>query len=114
MSLIQQTNAQRIAAQIDSINGESISFLRAQMQRAYSLANTAGEQQAILDVFGENATQAIGIYATLRTALNTLGQAEGLPDADFSIFQPQPDGSVLYVAPPTPEPELVIDPQPAI
>ena len=102
MPLIQQTTAQRIAAKIDSINSESISFLRAQMQRAYDLANTQGEQQAIMDAFGVNAVQAIGVYSVMRGALDAIGAASGLPIADIEVFQPQIDGSVVYVAPPEP------------
>lgn len=96
MSLIQKTNAEKIAQEIDSINTEAISFIKAMMSNAFAKANTAGEQQAIMDVFGTNAVNALTVYATFHAALATLGQADGLSLPDFSIFQPQADGTVRY------------------
>jgi len=104
MSLIQKSPAEKLANEIDSINTEAISFLKSMMSNAYAKANTAGEQQAIMDVFGANAVNALTVYSTFYAALSALGQAANLPAADLSIFQPQPDGSVTYVAPPEPEP----------
>ena len=106
MSLIQKSPAEKLANEIDSINIEAISFIRSMMSNAYAKANTAGEQQAIMDVFGSNAVNALAVYSTFYAALSTLGQADGLPAADLTIFQPQPDGSVLFIAPPEPEPDL--------
>jgi len=112
MSLIQKSPAEKLANEIDAINTEAISFLKSMMFNAYAKANTEGEQQAIMDVFGTNAVNALTVYSTFYAALSALGQAEGLPAADLSIFQPQPDGSVLYVAPPEPEPEPTPEPTP--
>jgi hypothetical protein len=107
MSLIQKTTAEKLANDIDSINNEAVSYIRAMMTNAYAKANTAGQQQAIMDVFGINAVNALTIYATLHAALVALGQADGLDTPDFSVFQPQPDGKVLFVDPP--DFEIVLD-----
>lgn len=88
-----------IAAQIDQINTETISFLRSQARRAYALANTEGQQQAIMDAFGINAAAAVGTYAAIYGALASLNQAADLDAPDLQIFQPQPDGTVLYISP---------------
>ena len=106
MTLIQKSTAEKLANEIDQINTEAINFLKSMMSNAFAKANTAGEQQAIMDVFGTNAVNALTVYSTFHAALAALGQADGLPAADLTVFVPQPDGSVLYVAPPAPEPEL--------
>lgn len=99
MSLIQKSTSEKLANEIDSINTESISFLKSMMSNAFAKANTAGEQQAIMDVFGSNAVNTLTVYATFHATLATLGQADGLSLPDFSIFQPQADGTVRYVVP---------------
>jgi hypothetical protein len=110
MSLI--TTSQKIAAQIDSINAETLSYLQAQAKRVYALANTDGDQQAIMDAFGTQAVAAISTYATIYGALATLGQAGELTAPDLTVFVPQEDGSVLYVAPPAPAPAPELEPEP--
>jgi hypothetical protein len=104
MSLIQKSPAEKLANEIDAINTEAISFIKAMMSNAFAKANTAGEQQAIMDVFGTNAVNALTVYTTFHSAITALGQADGLDAPDLVVFQPQPDGSVLYVAPPEPDP----------
>jgi len=98
------------AATIAEIISSVPNFVVSQMKRAYELANTPDQQQAILDAmpdFGVTPTQALTLYATMQTALASIGLAGNLPVADLTIFQPQPDGSVLYVAPPEPEPSAI-------
>lgn len=108
----------QIAAEIAQINNETVSFLRAQAKRAYALVNTPGQQQEILDAFpaiGLVPAQAVAAYAAFQAALAAVGAADGIPAPDLTIFQPQLDGSVLYVAPPPPlepEPEETEEPQP--
>ena len=38
-------------------------------------------------------------------ALVAIGQDVGVTEPDFGVFQPQPDGTVLFVAPPVLEVE---------
>jgi hypothetical protein len=96
------------AAEIDGINRSLTAFIRNQLERSYALVMT--DPQAVLDALGTNAVAALTRYATLYSALSTLGEANGVIAPNFDIFQPQPDGSVLYVAPPEPEPTP--DPEP--
>jgi hypothetical protein len=88
MNLTTTTPAQRIAAEIEGITAETIRFVQAQLARIYALANTPGEQAAIMQAFGANGT----------AALSAVGVPAPIPD--LSVFQLQPDGTVLYVAPP--------------
>jgi len=107
MSLIQKSTAEKLANEIDSINTEAISFIKSMMSNAFAKANTAGEQQAIMDVFGTNAVNALTVYSTFHAALSALGQAEGLDVPNLAVFTPQSDGKVIFVAPPEPEPESI-------
>jgi len=104
MSLIQKSPAENLANEIDSINTEAISFIKSMMSNAFAKANTTGEQQAIMDVFSTNAVNALTVYSTFYAALSALGQADGLTAPDLTLFTPQPDGTVNYVAPPAPQP----------
>lgn len=97
----------QIAARIEKINEQTISFLRSQAKNAYSLVTTEGEEQAILDVLGTQAVEAITVYNTLYNALDSLGQTDGLTAADPTVFVANADGSITYVAPPEPEEEPV-------
>jgi hypothetical protein len=97
------------AATIAEIIASVPAFVVSQMARAYALVNSPDQQQAILDAmpdFGVTPVQALTLYATMHSALTSIGLAGNLPSADLTVFVPQPDGSVLYVAPPAPEPEL--------
>jgi hypothetical protein len=95
------------AAQIAEIIQSVPPFLLAQMGQAYSLVNTDGQQQEILDAlpdFGVAPAQALALYATMHAALSSLGLSGNLLAPNLEIFQAQPDGSVQFV-PPSPEPE---------
>lgn len=101
MTLVPKTT--QIAVQIEQINEQTINFLRAQAKRAYSLVTTKGEEQAILDVLGTQAAEALTIYSTLYSALESLGKADGLTAPDPAVFVTNENGSITYVAPPEPE-----------
>ena len=101
------TTPHTTAATIAEIISSVPNFVISQMNRAYELANTPDQQQAIFDAmpdFGVTPVQALTLYATMQTALASIGLAGKLHAADLTIFQPQPDGSILYVAPPESEP----------
>lgn len=87
------------AVRIEKINEQTISFLRAQAKNAYSLVTTEGEEQAIFDVLGTQAVEALTVYNTLYNALDSLGQTDGLTAVDPTVFVANEDGSVTYVAP---------------
>jgi hypothetical protein len=92
----------RIAGEIDKITSETIRFCEYQINRIYKLANTEGQQAAIFAAFGTNGVAALQAYAAFQAALVAVGGNAPLPSLE--VFQPQPDGSVVYVAPPAPEP----------
>ena len=103
-TLITKTNAQRIAEEIDASQQELLNHVEAMLSTIYAKVNTASEQQSILDAFGANAASAISAYVAMFQAVAAINPATSVPVPDLAIVQPQPDGSVLYVAPPTPEP----------
>ena len=97
-----------IAAQLAQNINSVVPFLRAMAQESFALANTPGSQQAIMDAlpdFGITADEALTVYVAIHGSLVSLGHAEGLSAPDYAVFVPQEDGTVLYVAPPEPEPE---------
>lgn len=85
-----------IAAEIDLINRETVGFLRAQASRAYALADTEGQQQAIMDALGTQAATAIDTYAAIYAVLTTLGAAADIPAPDFDKWQINQDGTVTF------------------
>jgi len=88
-----------LAAEIDSINRETVGFLRAQAVRAYALANTDGHQQAVMDALGTQAAAALQSYAAIHGVLTDLGAADGIPAPNLSMWQVNNDGTVKYVKP---------------
>lgn len=96
MPLIEKTEAEKAAQKIDAINEELFSYVRARMAEAHALANTPGQEQAIMDVFGTNAAAALNVYAVMKAALDEVGQGQGLGAVDTVVFQPQEDGSVVF------------------
>jgi hypothetical protein len=97
MNLISQTTNN--AAQIDRINRETLSYVQSQLKRSYDLVFNDGDPQPVLDAMGENASTALQIYSAFYQALNTLDIADTIIAPDFSIYQPQSNGTVVYVAP---------------
>ena len=109
-NLIQKTNAQRIAEEIDAMQQEWLNHTQSIFKAIHAKANTEGEQQAILDVFGANGVKALTSYSAMFQAVAAINPATNIPAPDLTVFQPQQDGTVLFVAPPEPEPEEVILP----
>lgn len=99
MTLLNLTNPQRIAHEIDSAQQELLNHVQATLSTIYAKVNTAGEQQAILDAFGSNAASAISAYVAMYQAIAAINPATSVPAPDLATFQPQPDGSVLFVSP---------------
>lgn len=95
-SLITKTKAEEAAFQIEQIRKETASFVRSQLKRAYALANTSGEEQAIMDQFGSNAANSVLFYSAFYDALNTIGEVGDAKAADSQKFEPQPDGTVKF------------------
>lgn len=111
MNLTTITTAQRIAAEIEQVTAETLSFVEAQLKRLYALANTPGEQSNILAVFGTNGIEALTAYSAFKAALDAAKPGNTAEAVNLDVFQPQSDGSVIYVAPPPPldpEPEPVV------
>lgn len=95
-SLITKTKAEETAFQIEQIRKETASFVRSQLKKAYALANTPGEEQAIMDQFGANASKSVLFYSAFYDALQTIGETGDAKPADPQKFQPQPDGTVTF------------------
>lgn len=99
MNLTTITQAQRTAAEVEQITGETIAFVEFQLKRLHAMAS----DQSVLDVFGTNAASALGAYSAFHAALSAVKPDHSAPAPDTTIFQPQSDGRVIYVAPEEPE-----------
>lgn len=104
MNLITLTEPQRIALEIQSITAETLSFVESQLKRLHQLANTQGQQADIMAAFGTNGVTALTAYAAFQSALTASNPNHSVPSVDLTAFQPQEDGSVIYVAQTAPEP----------
>jgi hypothetical protein len=89
------TPAFRAAAEIEQITADTISFVEARLKQLHELA----ADPAVLDVFGKNAVAALTAYRAFHSALTVAKFDHTAPAFDISIYQPQPDGSVKYIAP---------------
>jgi hypothetical protein len=89
------TPAFRAAAEIEQITADTISFVEARLKNLYELA----ADPAVLDVFGKNAVTALTAYSAFHSALSVAKPDHTAPAFNLAIFQPQPDGSVKYIAP---------------
>ena len=101
MALI--TPSQQAVANIDRINTETASFVKAQLNQAYSELWKTGNPQDVLDDLGTNAVAALANYATLYGALDSLGLASGVAPAVETVYVPNNDGTVTYTPAPLPE-----------
>jgi hypothetical protein len=104
MSLITKTNAQRIAEEIDASQNELLNHVQSMLKTIHAKVNTDGEQQAILDAFGANGVKALTAYSAMFQAVSAINPSTDIPAPDLMVFQPQQDGTVIFVAPPIPEP----------
>jgi anti-sigma factor RsiW len=118
------TNAQKTAARLDEMNEQVASHLEAIGKEAFTLANTPGQEQEIMDALGTQATSALAGFGVLQLAsllfaaigkgktdevlqilqslapsLADLKVVSPVPAANLEIFQPQPDGTVAYAPP---------------
>lgn len=93
------TTGQRIAAEIEALTNETLRHVESQLTRIYWLANTPGEQAAICEAFGTHGTSALAAYEAFRAALTTGMPSHTVREVNVQVFQPQADGSVIYVAP---------------
>jgi hypothetical protein len=89
------TPAFRAAAEIEQITADTISFVEARLKQLHELA----ADPAVLEVFGKNATTALTAYSAFLQALSVAKPNHNAPSFDLTVFQPQPDGSVKYIAP---------------
>lgn len=128
MKNIQITPAQEIAHVLDDAQAELDRHVAAQLSNFFTRANTPGLEQAILDEMGAGAVSAVISYAAyhlatgianspatpaakialmqaIQTALITqeFPLLANAPAPDFTAFQPQSDGTVVFVPPAPPE-----------
>lgn len=99
------TPAFKAAAEIEQLTADTISFVEARLNQLHDLAN----DPAVLAVFGTNATTALTAYSAFLTALTVVKPNHNAPSFDLTVFQPQADGSILFV-----EPQTELAPEPSI
>lgn len=98
--LLNKTPAQAYAEQIDTLQRDWLTYTEAVFKAIESKAATPGEQQNIMDVFGVNAGEVLRKYGVVYTAILDINPGTNIPAPNLDIYNPQPDGTVLYVAPP--------------
>lgn len=86
--------ALEIQQAIDEVGG----FVAARLNHIYTLVNTEGRQQAILDRIGVNGADALQAYVAFQQAMQLIAP-NSVPVADPAVFVAQEDGTVLFVAP---------------
>lgn len=105
--LFEKTEGQKIAERINSSQVELIRHLEAQLNNFYQSVNTPGKQQEILDAFGTKAAVALQRYVAMRNAIIAIKPDSTVPEPDLTVFVPNADGTVTYVAPPVVETPVV-------
>lgn len=118
------THAQQTAARLDEMNEHIGSYLEAIGKEAFALANTSGQEQEIMDALGPQATSALASFGVLQVAsllfaavgngksdevltllqslapgLAELKVVSPVPAPNLEVFQPQPDGTVVFSRP---------------
>lgn len=89
------TPAIRAAAEIEQVTSDTVSFVEARLKHLHQLASNP----AVLESFGTNAVAALTAYSAFLAALSVVKPSHTAPSFDLAIYQPQPDGSVIYVSP---------------
>ena len=97
MKLIQTTPAQQSAQRLDSIQSIIIRQIEQSLKDSYSIFNTEGQEQAILDVLGTNAVKGMEIYVGLYTALTALKPEHTAPAPPVDKFVANQDGTITFV-----------------
>lgn len=87
------------ALEIQQLLVELRDFSVSHLNRIFALANTSEMEQAILNRIGTQAGPALAAYQAMQGAVNLVAPGK-VPAADPAVFVAQPDGTVLYVAPP--------------
>lgn len=95
-------NGAKIAVEIESIAQETTRFVEHQLKRIYNLINTDGRQSEVLAAFGDKAVFALQSYAAFKSALDVASPENEAEPTNLSVFQPQPDGTAIYVPPVVP------------
>ena len=106
--IAQHQSATAAAVEIQRDIDELLNMAASKLKRIYGRVNTPGREQAILDRLGQGevtTAAALQVYVAFQTALE-MARPGGAPAANLEVFVPQEDGSVLYVAPPPPEPPV--------
>jgi hypothetical protein len=94
-----QEKAERIAARAKELANHTESVLRA----LHSEIVKDADPQAIINVFGQAAAQVLADYSALQSAVAAINSATTVPAPDPAMFAANPDGTVVYTAPPDPE-----------
>jgi hypothetical protein len=110
MQIASITSAQRSAAEIEQIAGQTATFLAAQLSRIHAIATA--DPVGVLSAIGTNAASAISAYHALHSALSAVLPGHAVPSFVGERFQINSDGSVTYI-PATQEPNPEPSPQPS-
>jgi hypothetical protein len=102
----EKTEDQKAVESIDVRRKRLINTIELELNLMYREINRPGKQQARLDVLGTNAAAALQEYAEMRAWVLARKPTASIPVADPEVYVQNPQGTVTYVAPPSPTPPL--------
>lgn len=100
-----KSEAVKIADQVDASAKELANHVESMLTMMHGQISNAKDPQAILDAYGTAASKVLADYAALYQAVKSIKPDTKVPAPDLTVFVPNPDGTVTYIAPPKPKPE---------
>jgi len=109
MNYLTKSQTQEKAERIARRAKELAQHVEATLKAMYGAITQDSDPQSILDVYGPQASKVLADYAAMQQAVSTINPATTVPAPDPAMFAANPDGTVVYSAPP--EPEIVPEPE---
>lgn len=103
MNYISKSPAQDKAERIARRAKELASHVEATLKAMYGAITQDSDPQSILDVYGPQASKVLADYAAMQQAVVSINPDTSVLAPDPAMFAANPDGSVVYTAPPEPE-----------
>ena len=103
MNYLTKTQAQEKAERIAARAKELANHVESTLKAMFGAITQDSDPQVILDVFGPNAAKVLADYAAMQQAVASINPDTSVLAPDPAMFAANPDGTVVYTAPPEPE-----------
>jgi len=103
MNYLTKTPAQEKAERISARARELANHVESTLKAMFGAITQDNDPQGILDVFGPNAAKVLADYAAMQQAVASINPETSVRAPDPAMFAANPDGTVVYTAPPEPE-----------